>query len=255
MKVQSLDRAFNIIELLSNEQNGMTITDISKELDLHKSTVHRLLNSLKQKGYIQKKNDSTMYKIGFGFIDLCSNYLNNLELKTEAEPFLRKLSVFINQTVFLAIMQDQMTVYIDKVEKFHSLRRYSIIGQRVPLYCTALGKALLTGISDDEIKKIYENKTFISKTPNTIMNVNKLIEEISISRVKGWTFDNEEYELGVCCLSSPIYDYRNQVIAAVSASWYTNSADKMDINKNSEYVMSTALEISRSMGYRKKAIN
>src|SRR4030042_4589271 len=190
MKIQSLDRAFDILELLSKEQNGMTLTEICNKLDLHKSTVYRFLSSLKNKGYVEKIQGSNIYKLGLGFIDLCSIYLNNLELKTEAEPYLRKLSMFTTQTVFLAILQDYQATYIDKVEKYNSLRRYSIIGQRTPLHCTALGKSLLTGMSDDEIKKIYDKKEFISRTKNTINNIIKLLEEINISRERGWTIDN-----------------------------------------------------------------
>jgi IclR family transcriptional regulator, KDG regulon repressor len=251
MRVQSLDRAFDILELLSKEQNGLTITDIGKQLDLHKSTVHRLLASLKQKGYIEKKLNSHLYKLGLGFIDLCSGYLNNLELKIEAEPFLRKLSMFTTQTVFLAIQQDFQAVYIDKVEKYNSLRRYSIIGQRAPLYCTALGKSLIIGFQDEEIRKNYENHNFISKTNNTITNIDKLFEEINITRKRGWSLDNEEFELGVKCIAAPIYDYRKKIISAVSTSWYTDISNNLEIDKIAQYVMDTAVEISRRMGYRK----
>ena len=250
MKVQSIDRVFDILELLSKEPNGMILTDIGKKLNLHKSTVYRLLNSLKTRGYIEKKSDSNIYKIGLGFIDLCSGYMNNLELKTEAEPYLRKLSMFTTQTVFLAILQDYQAVYIDKVEKFDSLRRYSIIGLRTPLHCTALGKSLLLGFNDDEIRKIYENKEFIIKTKKTISNAVKLIEEINISRKRGWTLDNEEFEEGVRCIAAPIYDYRNKIIAAVSTSWFIKISD-LDMNKIAGYVTDAAYDISRHMGYKK----
>lgn len=249
MKIQSIDRAFDILELLSKEQNGMTLTEICKKLELHKSTVYRFLSSLKNRGYIEKIEGSNIYKLGLSFIDLCSIYLNNLELKTEAEPYLRKLSMFTTQTVFLAILQDYQATYIDKVEKYNSLRRYSIIGQRTPLHCTALGKSLLIGMPDDEIKKVYEKKEFEIRTKNTIKDLTKLLEEINISRERGWSIDNEEFEDGVRCIASPIYDYRNKIIASVSTSWYINITN-LDIDKIAGYVKNTAYDISRHMGYR-----
>jgi IclR family transcriptional regulator, KDG regulon repressor len=252
MNVQSLDRAFDIVELLSKEHNGLTLTQIGKVLDLHKSTVYRLLKTLKQRGYIERKPNSKIYRLGLGFIELCSVNLNNLELKIEAEPILRKLSLQTNQTVFLAIEQDGYAVYIDKVEKFNSLRRYSIIGHRAPLYCTALGKSLLIGIKDEEIIKLYKDREFEIKTPKTIKDINTLLEDIRISRNRGWSLDDQENEKEVRCLASPIYDYRRHIIAAVSTSWYVNSAENIEIDKIAGFVISAALEISKYMGYIKK---
>ena len=92
MTVQSIERVFDILELLSKEQNGLQLTEIGRRLDLHKSTVYRLLAVLRKRGYIEKSESTNRYRIGVGFIELSSMYLNNVELKTEAEPYLRKLS-------------------------------------------------------------------------------------------------------------------------------------------------------------------
>jgi len=190
--------------------------------------------------------------MGMEFVELCSNLLNNLELKTEADPFLRKLSMLTNQTVFLAIYQDNSVVYIDKVEQYNSLRKYSIIGQRRPLHCTALGKSLLAGFSEFEIRQLYEGKTLKSFTPNTITDLSKLLEEIDKSRKRGWTLDNEEYEQGIICVGAPIKDYRDKVIAAVSTSWYSNVFPELEIEKVAILVMDAANGISMHMGYRQK---
>ena len=247
MKVQSLDRAFDILELLSKEPEGMILTEIGNRLNLHKSTVFRLLSSLKNRGYIEKI-DNNIYKLGLGFIDLCSIYLNNLELKTEAEPFMRKLSMFSTQTVFLAILQDNKAVYIDKVENFESMRKYSIIGRKTPLHSSALGKSLLMGIPDEEIKEIFAESGFEIKTKNTIRDITRLLDEIKISRERGWSFDDEEGEEGIRCVAAPIYDYRNKIIASVSTAWYFNVTN-LDVNTISEYVKTAANDISRHMGY------
>jgi len=159
MKVQSVDRTFDILELLSKEKNGLSLTEISKNLDL---------SVLKKRGYIEQIKNRGIYKMGMEFVELCSNLLNNLELKTEADPFLRKLSMLTNQTVFLAIYQDNSVVYIDKVEQYNSLRKYSIIGQRRPLHCTALGKSLLAGFSEFEIRQLYEDGLWIMKNMNRV---------------------------------------------------------------------------------------
>jgi IclR family KDG regulon transcriptional repressor len=250
MSVQSLDRAFDILELLSKQQSGLSITEISKEVVLHKSTVFRLLNSLKKRGYIRQNAETSKYYIGYEFIELCSHYLMNLELKTEAEPVLRKISQKTTQTVFLAILQDHEVMYIDKVEQYNSLRRYSIIGTRTPLHCTALGKSLLTGMDDKEIKDVYKNLHFQIFTKKTIKDIETLLVEIRKSRNTGWTFDNEEFEEGVQCLASPIRDYRGKVIAAVSTSWHLSSPPDIDKIQIADYVKAGAMEISNYMGYK-----
>jgi DNA-binding IclR family transcriptional regulator len=246
--VQSLDRAFDIIDLLAHEQHGLKLTDIANELDLHKSTVYRLISVLKSRGYVEKGEETNLYRLGLGFIELSSLYLNKIEMKTEAEPHLRELSRLVGQTVFFATMQDHEVVYIDKFEQFNSLRRYSIIGKRRPLYCTALGKAMLLERTDEEIRDIFRDTVLKRMTDNTITNVADFVEELRVSRQRGWTRDNEEYELNVQCIAAPVHDYRNTIIAAVSIAW-NGSADDVDIPWAAEHVHSTALHISRHLGY------
>jgi IclR family KDG regulon transcriptional repressor len=250
MKVQSLDRAFDILELLSKEQQGLNLTEISKSVKLHKSTVYRLLSALMQRGYIEKRD--TIYKLGLEFVELCSLYLNSLELKTEAAPILRELSSDTSQTVFLATLLDDEVVYIDKVERFNSIRRYSIIGQRRPLYCTSLGKSFLMGMTNEEIKNLFKGKKLAAYTANTITDMTTLLNNVSEARRKGWAFDNEEYENDVRCLGAPIYDYRDHIIAAVSSSWSAHVARNLKVEKIASLVVAAAAEISHHMGSRRK---
>jgi len=249
MKVQSLDRTFNILELLSREQHGLNLTEIGNRLDLHKSTVYRLLSALKERGYIEKTAQGS-YRLGMEFIELSSLYLNNLELKTEAQPILRELSKLTGNTAFLATLQENEVVYIDKMETHNSLRKYSIIGQRAPLYCTALGKSMLTGKTGDQIRRLYRDVDMAAFTAKTITTVDALIEEVERIRRRGWSVDDEEYEEGLRCIGAPIRDYRNEVIAAVSTSGYASVITRERIEEIAGYVAKAARDISQRMGYR-----
>ena len=251
MKVQSLDRAFDILELLSQEQHGLNLTKIGNRLDLHKSTVYRLLNALKERGYIEKTPQGS-YRLGMEFIELSSLYLNNLELKTEAQPILRELSTLTGNTVFLATLQESEVVYIDKMETFNSLRKYSIIGQRAPLYCTALGKSMLTGKTEEQIRQMYRDVEMKSFTEKTITTLNALVEDIGRTRQRGWSVDDEEYEEGLRCIGAPIHDYRNEVVAAVSTSGYTSVITRERIEEIAGYVAKAARDISQHMGFRSR---
>jgi len=175
MKVQSLTRAFDIVELLSREQHGLTLTEVSARLDLPQSTTYRLLSALKERRYVEQTKPSSWYRLGLAFVELSSLYLNRLELKTEAEPFLRELSQKTRQTVFMATRDGDQIVYIEKVEQFDSLRKYSIIGQRKPVYATSLGKALLLGLTDIEIREALAHTRFEALGPKTLTDLQRLL--------------------------------------------------------------------------------
>jgi DNA-binding IclR family transcriptional regulator len=246
--VQSIERVFDILELLSHEPKGLNLTKVGTSLDIHKSTVHRLLMVLKKRGYIEKDEESGRYRLGPGFVELASLLLNSIELKTEAEPNLRRLSQITSQTVFLATLQDKEVVYLEKVEQFSSIRKYSVIGQRRPVYCTSLGKALIMNRSVEEVKELLGDIPFHKYTPNTHGNLKALLRDLEICRKRGWAADNEEFEPETNCLSAPILDYRGIVVAAVSAVWSTfNTAiTNEDI---APHVMEAAREISKRLGH------
>lgn len=249
MAVQSLTRAFDIVELLAQEQHGMTLSEIAERVELPTSTVYRLLSALKERGYVEQQKKSGVYRLGLTFVDMSSLYLNRLELKTEAEPVLRELSRKTGQTVFLAVRDGDQIVYIDKMEQYNSLRKYSIIGQRKPVYATSLGKALLLDLDDREIQELLRDTPFEPFGPKTHSDVPRLLFDVQSSRRRGWTFDDEEAEPGVRCVAAPIHDYRSQAIAAVSASWAIPSLSEIDIQKTAEHVIHAAREISRHMGF------
>ncbi|MFO7730950.1 MAG: IclR family transcriptional regulator [Spirochaetia bacterium] len=250
MKVQSIDRVFDILELLSIKHEGLSLTEISRRLELPTSTVFRLLSVLRSRNYIEKNDSTNVYRLGLGFVELTSLYLSNIELKTEAQPYLRNLSQMTGQVVFMGTEHDGELVYIDKYEQFNEIRKYCFLGQRRPLYCTALGKALLTGFKDEEIRELYPEGELKPMTSHTITNVERLIEEVHEICLRGYAIDDQEIEEAMWCVAAPVYDYRGIIIAAVSTSWDLGSHKDADRDKNIELVRKTALNISIRMGFR-----
>ncbi len=243
MSVQSIDRTFDIIELLSREPRSIPMTEIGRRLDLHKSTVHRLLTTLRKRGYVEKEEETGNYKLGLGFVELASLYLNSLELKTEAIPFLNQLTKATGQTTFLAIMDEAEVVYMDKVETYHSLRRYTIIGKRLPMHTTSLGKAMLSGLKDSEIEALYPDRKLQLITKKTIPTFDILMKEIKQIRERGWAIDDEENEKGTRCVGAPIYDYRDRVIAAISLAWDINVHPDLTWTDYAKLVVKCAADI------------
>jgi len=249
MSVQALDRTFDILELLVNHQNGLGVTQVSKMLELHKSTVSRLLLALKERGYIEKDPATGQYRLGLKLIELAGSQIDNLELKIEAKPALHALSAETGLTVFLAILRDNTVVYIDKAESFNSLRRYSIIGTTVPVYCSALGKALLFSADAATSEQILSSVERVPRTAYTVTELEILKRELETSRERGYSLDNRENEPDIRCLGAPVYDYRGHTVAAVSVSGYARVVTEERISELGTAVRAAAQEISRRLGY------
>ena len=248
--VQTLDRALDILELLATEKSGLGVTEIGRRIGLHKSTVHRLLNALGERGYIEKSVDYGTYSLGLKIVEISSIHLNSIELKTEAAPYLRQLAAESTQPVHLATFVDGEATYIEKVETLNTIRMYSQIGKRVPVHCSAVGKALLTGLTDSDIEKLLDQRELKMYTPNTLTKAEEIIKQIGEAQKRGWTIDDEEHEEGIRCIAAPIYDYRGKVIAAVSTSGPSPIISKEKDDDISGYVTKAARAISRRMGYR-----
>lgn len=251
IKVQSLDRTFRILEILARAPNGLSLVEIAAVVDLPKSTAFRLLAVLIQHEYVRKTDDA-LYKLGPGFIELASHYLNSLELKTESAPFMRELAANLGTIVFLARREGAMMVYIDKQDQFTNLRKYSIIGQQKPLYCTSLGKSLLLDMTDAEIRLLLADTDFEAFGPNTHKNIDSLLADLHRCKARGWTHDDQEAEPDVNCVAAPIRDYRGQIISAISTSWVLATRPDLEPEKVSVHVMKAATAISAAMGYSGK---
>lgn len=247
--VQVIDRTLDIIELLSTEQTGIGVTEISKRTNLHKTTVHRILSSLCSRNYVEKSKNGE-YKIGLKLIEIAGCHINELELQTEARPYLLELSSKYNLTSHLGVLDGLDVVYIEKLETYTHMRLYNQIGFRTPAYCSSLGKCLLSSLSEQELDEIMVNCTFERFTANTICDINSLKNHLRNIRIQKWAMDNQEQIIGQRCIAAPIYDYRGDVIAAVSGSGNLEQLPDEKITAIADYIVNIAIEISKKLGYR-----
>ena len=246
--VQSLDRALDVLEALASEQDGLGVTEISDRVDLHKSTVHRLLATLLDRGYVSK-NEHGSYNIGLKLIEVVSVYLNSLELQTEARPHVAQISTDLGLTAHLGVLDGDQVVYIERMDMYSGVKLYSQIGLRVHAYCSSLGKCLLSNFSSEDLDKIMNDCSFTKFTPNTISSLEELHEELKLVRKRGYGMDDQEFSMNNRCIGAPIYDYRGEIIAAVSASGPPTLLTDERVPHVADYVKNKAGEISRSMGY------
>lgn len=245
--LQTAERAMIILELLGEET--LTATQIAQKMALNKTTVHRLMMTLLSRGFVERNEETGLYQIGLKLVELSSIRLNKIELKTEASPYMRQLANKVNQSVQLAIYDNNEAVYIDKIEKYSSIRLYSQIGKRIPIYCSAIGKALMLDKSDVELEAVLSAQNYHKFTPTTLESKSAVLAEIHKGQQTGYTVDNEEHELGIFCLAAPIYDYRGHIIAAISTAGFDSKTIKEVPNEVLLNLNETAIQISKRMGY------
>ena len=247
--VQTLDRALKIIELLALHSEGFGVTEIGLKVGLHKSTVHRLLSHLVAQGYIEKDEARPVYTLGLKFIELASLRLNQVELKTEAGPYLRRLATTLDQPVHLAIQADLEAVYIEKIEPQAHLRMYSQIGKRIPVYCSALGKCLVSDLAPTDLATFAARMTYHPFTPTTRTTATAFLADVTEARQRGWALDDEEHEPGIRCIGAPVRDFTGRIVAAISASGTIGTIKPESLTPVSDQVVSAARAISRRLGW------
>ena len=246
--IQSIDRALDIIEVLSAESSGLGVTEIASRIHLPKSTTSRIISTLAARGYLSR-NAVGNYQIGLKLINAVSCYINSLELQTEARPYVAKITGELGLTCHLGVLDGSEVVYIEKMDVFSNVRLYSQIGVHVHAYSCSLGKCLLSNYSAEEVRHIMSNCRFVRFTDKTLSSMDELIADLDTVRRRGWAIDDEESEIGHRCLGAPIYDYRGDIIAAISASGPTSVFTEDRIESVASYLTAQAMEISRTMGY------
>lgn len=247
--VQSINRAFQILEALVEHRRGLSIAELVEMLHLNKSTVHRILQTLVAWGYVSKDDRTKSYRLGMKVMELSSHYLNGLELKTEALPFLERLQQQTKVFVHLGMLDGKEIVYLEKIGPYTHFRMYSQIGRRAAIYATGLGKAVFANLNKTRQAELLKELIYEPITEHTVEDEASFLKEIELTVQRGYAIDEEENEIGMRCVAAPIFDYTGRVIAAVSASGYVNAFPKEKIEQFSAYVTECANSISEQMGY------
>lgn len=247
-KVQVLDRAVAILELLSRSSSEMSLGELTAAIGLHKSTVHRLLMVLEGHHLIDKSPLHGRYRLGMKLFELGSRAVGNLNLRERARPRLVWLVSQTGETVHLCVMDHAEMIYIDKIEPERSVRISSKIGNRVGVHCSAVGKAMLACLPDSYVRGILQQHTMTARTAQTITDPNAFIAELERTRQRGYALDNEEAEEGVRCVALPILGADGKPVAAISVSGPTFRFDEQRSASMVESLRIVTQELSQNMG-------
>ncbi|MFQ3620416.1 MAG: IclR family transcriptional regulator [Spirochaetales bacterium] len=250
--VNSVLRAFTILTLLG-KKGRLTLSQICRELKIPKSTTFSILETLEKEQAVVREEETGMYTLGIRLLELGQEAQVNFELRRVASPVLQQLNRDIDETVHLTVLDKDEVLYVDCYESSKRLRTYSVIGVRAPLYCTAVGKAILAFLEEDERAQLLNRINLERFTPNTLTNREALLKDLEEVRKRGYSLDNIEHEEGVRCVGAPIYNNKGRVCASLSISGPSSRITEERISFYGSKVTQTAQEISRRLGYRDMA--
>jgi IclR family acetate operon transcriptional repressor len=248
-QVQSLVRALALLNRISEAaDDGATLTELAQQVGLPASTAHRLLTTLEQERYAKFDHDGRLWSIGVqAFVTGCT-FTKTRSLVGLARPHMRRLMEDSGETVNLAIEDEGEAVYLAQVECRQMMRAFARPGSRVPLHCSAVGKAILSAVSDKSLSKILHQRGMPRLTVKTITSPARLRSNLERARVVGYAVDDEEHAVGLRCISAPIFDETGGVAAAVSASGPLARIVDERVAQLSAMVLETARAISAEMG-------
>jgi IclR family KDG regulon transcriptional repressor len=239
-EIQSLARGLRILDLLSQAQDGVSITELAEELSIDKGSASRLVATLANSGYAEKDEVTRRFHLGPQVVALSRSVLTRLPLREVAKPFLRQMMELTGECAHLAVLAKGKALYIDQVESPATLRVNAQVGTMNPLHCTALGKILLA-FGDTPIPELLE-----SHTARTITDKNKLKQELDHIRQQGYAIDDEEFDSGIRCVAVPAMDYRGKLAGALGIS---GPSTRMTRERLPELAVSV-VEIGRALSER-----
>ncbi|WP_223634633.1 IclR family transcriptional regulator [Planococcus sp. 4-30] len=253
--VQSVDRALHIIEILQQIPQGLGVTELSNRLDVSKSTAHRLLMSLYNKGFVQQDIQTEKYMLGLKFIEVGQVVSDNLDIRKIASPYLHRLTEITGETAHLAIMDKHEIVYIDKLESNATIRMFSNVGKRAALHCTGIGKSIFAFLPDEKIEEIIAETGLKKYTEKTLTTKEAMWENIQLIRKRGYSIDDEEHESGIKCAAAPIFNHHHEVIAGISVAGPIMRVTEEKLEMMAKEVLEASNELSNLLGRKENSKN
>jgi IclR family transcriptional regulator, acetate operon repressor len=247
--VQSLVRALALLNRVAEAQGeGATLTELAQQVGLPASTAHRLLTTLEQERYVRFDHEGRSWSVGVqAFMTGCA-FTKSRNLGALARPHMRLLMENAGETVNLAVEDEGEAVYLAQVECRQMMRAFARPGSRAPLHASAVGKAMLSTVSDKTLSRILHQRGMPRLTPKTITTPLALRAELERVRASGYAVDDEEHAVGLRCIAAPIFDETGEAIAAISASGPMARIVEERVASLGALVLETASAISSEMG-------
>jgi DNA-binding IclR family transcriptional regulator len=246
--IRAVDRSLTLLVLLAGAPAGMEASALARAAQLHVSTVFRILQTLKLRNFVVEAPGG-LYKIGPRAFEVGTSFLRNTSLQSEGQQIVERLAAESGETASMGILDSDEVLYLAIAHGQRELGIQSNVGTRHPLYCTALGKVLMAGLSWPEARKLLSRIDRNQMTENTIVDVNGLREELSKVAARGYALDAEERIIGVRAVAAPVHDHSGRTVAAISAAGPAFRITGENLEQLISLVPRLAAEYSKRLGY------
>lgn len=246
--VPAVERAFMVLELLTEASQPLGITDLAATTGWPKSSLFMILSTFEEHGFASR-DEHGKYRLTLKLYNLAMKHLSQLEVRDVARPILEQLSVTTGLTVHLAVLAGGKAVYIDKIEGPGFVQFATRVGQSFDLHLSGTGKALAAWLPESELDAILEEYGMPVATPNTMTSKEAFKQFLSAVKQIGYAIEDEEGELGIRCIGAPIFNRDGRVIASLSVTALRNDLPSIKFAEVGDTVKSAGLTISRQLGY------
>lgn len=240
-------KALTVLETVAGAGNPIRLGEIARRADMTKPTAHRILQTLRDAGYVLA-DGSGNYGAGPRLLGLAGLTLRDRDYGQYVRPHLERLRDETGHTVHFALLAGDRAVYIEKVEPEGAYKLASRVGMHIPLHCTAIGKAILPELSEDDARARVGSEPYASRTESTLRTWDALNADLKSTHDRGYAIDDEENEQNVRCVAAPVHDSLARICGAVSMSALTFLFSMDDVQRAGELVHETANAVSRALG-------
>ncbi|MEW6663163.1 MAG: IclR family transcriptional regulator [Bacillota bacterium] len=247
--IRAVERALQVLSCFRPGCRELGVTEISQELGLYKSTVHRILQTLQNYGFVQQNPENQKYRLGLKLFELGSLVVSGLDIRRVALPYMKKLRDQLNETVGLNIINNFQRICVEKVESQAEVRNFVEVGQVGPLYCAASGKLLMAHLPPADQEYIITSQDLRSWSTGNSISPEELRQDLAQIRQQGYAISRNERVFGVCSISAPIKDHTGKTVAGLTVSGPEGRFTEQRVPEIIRLCISTASEISRELGF------
>lgn len=254
-ETQSLHRAIAVLDCFRDIQPQLGVREIARQLELHPSTVGRILTTLTSLGILSQDKETHRYRMGSKVLKWSSVFTRNVDLRVEARPYMEELHRVAQETVHLDVPDGVSRICIDRIESPHRLRWVAHIGERMPYYASASGKVMLAFMPLQEQKSIVKSTPMEQLTPNTVTDPKILFQELGLIKKNGYAVSEGERIEGVSCVAAPIFEPAGKVIGGITISGPLTRFSEKKIKEYAKLLLKATRQLSISMGYHLEEVN
>lgn len=252
-RVQVIERTVDVLKALSFHSDGLTLTALSEEVNLHKATVSRFLGALEKTGMAERSEATKVWTLGPVMFEMTARAARRKDLRDVARPIMEQLSKDVEQTVQLGILVDNHIFYVEKIEPADlALKLNTTIGSTRPIHCTALGKVLAADLAKEDVLRILKEEGQEVKTDKTIRTASSYLDELEKVRQNGYAIDDGEYNSLVVCVAAPVRDVSGKVVASLSSSTIGQTVDSDVFRSLVAATVSSSHALSHELGFGKE---